>query len=140
MECRAKLALQPLLHTKAAVPGNAFEQWIDQADDQEGADQHGIEAGAFGNATTDDGGNGRGKGQQEEEFSQIETVIGNQGARAAHERLSICDAVAEEKIGHGRSGEIGDDLHQRIDLVFTADCAQLQKGKPGMHGQHHDGP
>ena len=51
---------------------------------------------------------------------------------------AVGDAVADEKIGNGRNREIGKDLDQGVDLVFLTDRAEFQKGKPGVHGQHHD--
>ena len=42
------------------------------------------------------------------------------------------------KIDDGGDRKVHQNLDQRIDLVLAAHGAQLQKGKTGMHGQHHD--
>ena len=139
VEGGAEFTLQPLLKTEAVVPGDALKQGVDQTDDEEGADQHGVETGAFGDTTTDDGRNSRSKGQQEEELGEIEAVIGHQSMGAGHEALTIGQIVTEEEVGEGGDAEIGDDLDQGIHLVLATHSAQLQEGKTGVHGQHHNG-
>src|SRR5574344_2772554 len=129
MERGAEGCLQPLLYAKAAIPGDPFEQRVNQADDQKRADQQRIEAGPLGDATTDDGRDGRREGEQEEELGQFETVIADQAMGAAEEALAIGDAVAEEKVGQGGDGKIGDDLDQGVDLILAAHRSQLKERK-----------
>jgi hypothetical protein len=60
---------------KVLVPGDAFEEGIDQAHQHRRGDQLRIELGALGDAAGDDGRDGGGKGQQEEELDQLEAAL-----------------------------------------------------------------
>ena len=84
-------------------------------------------------------GNGRREGQQEEELGQFVAVFLHQRFDAGEEIDAVGDAVADEEIGDGRHRKIGQNLDQRIDLVLLAHRADFEKGKAGMHGEHHDG-
>jgi hypothetical protein len=56
---------------------------------------------------------------------------------AAKKVYAVTKRIADEEIRHRRYGEIGQDLHQRIHLVFLAHGADFQKREPGVHRQHH---
>ncbi len=138
VEGRTKSGRQPVLEAEHLVPGDAFIEGIDEADEQEGGGQLRVEAGALGDAAGDDGGDGGGEGEQEEELGQLVAILLHQGVYAAEEMDAVGDAVADEEIGNGRDREIGQDLDQRVDLVFLADGAELKKGETCVHGEHHD--
>ena len=78
VELRAGQRLDPGLDAEALVPGDAFEQRIDQADDDGRGHQLRAEAGALGDAAGDDGRDGGGEGEQEEELHQVVAVAGHQ--------------------------------------------------------------
>ncbi|MNT85979.1 hypothetical protein D3C72_2262170 [compost metagenome] len=61
-------------------------------------------------------------------------------ADVAEEVHAVGDAVADKEVGQRRDGEVGEDLDQRVDLVFLAHGAQLQEGEAGVHRQHQNGP
>jgi hypothetical protein len=63
-------SIQPGLDAVGLVPGDALEEGIDEADQQEGGGELRAEARAFGDAAGDDGRDRRGEGQQEEELGQ----------------------------------------------------------------------
>ena len=75
VELLAEAGLEPGLDAEGLVPGDAFEEGIDEADEQEGGDQLRTEPGALGDAARNDGGNGGGEGQQEEELGQLVAVL-----------------------------------------------------------------
>jgi hypothetical protein len=97
-----------------------------------------IEARALGDAAGHDGGNRRGEGQQEEELDQVVAILCRQHLGARIEADAVGDAVADEEIGDGGDRKIGEDLDQGVDLVLLAHRAEFEKGKPRVHGQHHD--
>ena len=138
VEGRTKSDRQPVLDAEGLVPGDALEERIDETDEQEGCGQLRIEARALGNAAGDDRRDGRGKGQQEEELGQLIAVLFHQRFNTGKEIDAVGDAVADEEVGDGRHGEIGQDLDQGIDLALLADRADLEKGEAGMHGEDHD--
>ena len=76
VERRAEAGLQPGLHAVVAVPGDAFEERIDEAHQQECRRQLRIEFRALGDAARDDRRNGGRKGQQEEELDQLIAAVG----------------------------------------------------------------
>ncbi|MNT36157.1 hypothetical protein D3C72_1722240 [compost metagenome] len=59
--------------------------------------------------------------------------------RRLQETHTIGNPVAHKKVGKGRYGEIAKNLTQRINLIFVPYRAHFKKGKPGVHGQNHDG-
>jgi hypothetical protein len=130
--------LQPGLNAVRLIPGDAFEKGIDEADDQKGCRELWIEARAFGNAAGYDGGNRRRESEQEEEARQFKAILLQQGLGAGEEVDAVGKTVADEEIGDRRYREIGQDLHQRVDLALLAYGAEFEKGKAGMHRQHHD--
>src|SRR5690606_21778386 len=121
------------------IPGDALEEGIDEADDEEGGGELRIEARAFGNAAGDDGRDRGSEGQQEKELRQVIAVALGQYFGAAEEIHAVGNAVADEEIGEGGDREVDQDFDQGIDLVLLADGAELQKGKAGVHGEDHDG-
>jgi hypothetical protein len=135
----AKSRLEPGLDAEGLVPGYAFKEGIDEADEHEGGDQLRVEFGSLGNAAGNDGRDRRRESQQEEELGQFVTVLRHQRFDAAEEIDPVGDAVANEEVGYGRHAEIGQNLDQRIDLVLFANRADLKEGKACVHGQHHDG-
>src|SRR5690606_6515616 len=139
VEFRAEAALEPGLDNEGAVPGDALEEGIDEADDEEGGRELRVEARAFGDAARDDGRNRGGEGEQEEELGQAVAVVFGQDFGAAEEVDTVGDAVADEEIGQRRYREIDQDLDQGVDLVFLAHGAELEKGEAGVHGKDHDG-
>ena len=54
------------------------------------------------------------------------------------ERYAVGDRKADQEIDDGGNRPVGEDLDKGVDLVLLADRAQFQKGKAGVHGQHHD--
>ena len=128
----------PGLHAKVLIPDNPLEEGVDQPNDDGRGDQLRVKARTLGNAARDDGRDGRGKSQQKEKLHQLIAVFGRQLFRAHKKVAAIGHAVADGKVNNGRDGEIHQNLHQRIDLVFFAHRAELEKCKAGVHGQHHD--
>ena len=57
------------------VPGNAFKEGIDKPYDDGGCNQLGPKLGAFGNAARNNGGDGRGKCEQEKELDQLVAIF-----------------------------------------------------------------
>src|SRR5574343_598559 len=139
VEFLAKGSLQPGMDAKGLVPGDAFKEWINEADEQESGDQLRMKSGPFGNTAGNDGRNGGSEGEQEEELGQLVTVPFHQRVYAGKEMGTVGNAVADEEIGDGRYPEIAQDLDQGIYLVFFANGAEFEKGKTCVHGQHHDG-
>ena len=82
MELRTEAGIQPVLHTEAMVPGNTFEEGINETDQHEGGSKHGVETRALGHAAGNDGGNGGSEGQQEEELDQFIAILLRQFFRA----------------------------------------------------------
>ena len=139
VELGAKGGLEPGLHTQVLVPGNAFKEGVDETDQHEGGGQLWVELGAFGDAARDDGGDRSGKGQQEEEAGDLVAALLGDFAGAHKKVGAVGDSEADGEVGDGRDGEVGQNFDQCVDLVLLADSAHFQKGKAGVHGQHHDG-
>jgi hypothetical protein len=139
VELFTEAGFQRGLDAVGLVPGDALEERVDEADQQEGGGELRAEARAFGDAAGDDGRDRRSEGQQEEELGEFIAALLHQGFGAGEEMYAVGDAVADEEVGQGRDRKVAQDLDQRIDLVLLAHRAQLQKGKAGMHGQDHDG-
>ncbi|MDT4856540.1 hypothetical protein FQZ97_909340 [compost metagenome] len=138
VEDRARGRFDPGLHAEVAVPGDAFKEGVDEADDDGRCDQLRPELGAFGDAAGNDGRNGGREGQQEEELHQLVAVFLGQRLGAHEERGTVGHAVAHDEIGDGGDRKVHQDLDQGVDLVFLANRAQLQKGETRVHGQDHD--
>ena len=138
MELFSGQRFDPGLYAEMLIPDNALEEGVDQPDDHCRGDQLGVKTGTLGNAARDDGRNGRRKSQQKEKLHQLIAVFGCQLFGAHKKVAAIGHAVADGKVNNGRDGEVHQNLHQRIDLVFFAHRAELEKCKAGMHGQHHD--
>ena len=100
MELRAGQRLDPGLHAEALVPGDAFEQRIDQADDDGGGHQLRPEPGALGDAAGNDGRDGGGESQQEEELHQLVAVASRPAAR--RRRRSACRRPRRSRPGNRR--------------------------------------
>src|SRR4029453_448049 len=97
---------EALLQAVALVPDDAFEEGIEQADDQGGGETLRAESRALGNAARDDGWHCRGESAQEEELDQRQ-ALRVEAFRRAVERLrvdeegdAVGDGVADEEIGH----------------------------------------
>ncbi|MNN24062.1 hypothetical protein D3C81_1374760 [compost metagenome] len=138
METGAKALQQPGLQTQVAVPDNAFEERIDERDDQRGCTQLGNKPGALGDASGNDRRDRRGKGQQEEKLHQSIAMVGIEHGRWLHERHAIRNPIAYKEVGQCRYGEVAEDFRQRIDLVFLSHGSDFEKGETGVHGQNHD--
>ena len=139
VEFCAESRFQPGLDAEGLVPGDAFEEGIDEADEQESGDQLRMKLGALGNAAGNDGRNGRGESQQKEELGQLEAVFLHQRIDTGEKVDTVGNAVADEKIRYGRHCKIGQNFDQRIDLILLAHGTDFEKGKTGVHGKHHDG-
>ena len=139
VERYAKSRLQPCLESQVAVPDDAFEERIDQANDQEGCQQLGHEARPLGDAAGDDCRNRRGESQQEEELHQLVTRARGKLVRAMHEAAAVGNGVADEEIGDGRYREVRKNFDQGVDLILLADRSDFEKGESRMHREHHDG-
>ena len=140
MEPGAKGCGQPILNAVITVPDNAFKERVNQSDQRKSGSQLRIESRTLGDAARHNRRNGSRKGQQEKEFDQVIAIFGGQDFGTGKEADAIGHAVTHKKVGNGGDRKIGDDFDQGIDLVFLADRAQFQKGKTGMHGQHHNAP
>ncbi|MNV65941.1 hypothetical protein D3C71_1586650 [compost metagenome] len=130
----------PALHPKMVIPGDALEKRIHKTHNHRRRHQLRPELGALGNAPRHNGRNSRRKREQEEEFDEVVPTLLCQRFRPHKEVCAIGHPIAHHEIRHGGHGEIHQDLHQRIDLIFFANRAQLQKGEARVHGQYHDGP
>ena len=138
MELVARDRLDPGLHAKVLVPGNALKEGVNKAHNHRRGDQLGPKLGPLGDAARNDGGNGRRKGQQKEELDQVVAVLGGQLLGPHKEGGAISHAVTDHKINHSGDRKVHQDLDQGVDLVLFANRAQLQEGKSSVHGQHHD--
>ncbi|PBJ04381.1 hypothetical protein BSF40_39250 [Pseudomonas sp. ACN5] len=138
METGAKTLQQPGLQTQVAVPDHAFEERIDECDNQRGCTQLRDKPGALGDSSGNDRGNRRGKGQQEKKLHQSITMVGIEHGRRLHEGHAIRNPIAYKEVGQCRYGEVAEDFRQGIDLVFLSHGSDFEKGKTGVHGQNHD--
>ena len=101
MKFFARQRLDPGLHAKMLVPGDALEEGVDKAHNGGGCQQLGPKLCTFGNAARHDGGNGCGKRQQEEELDQSVSTVHCQGFCADKEVGAIGNAIAHGEIHHG---------------------------------------
>ena len=62
VELLAEACFQPGLDAEGLIPRDAFEEGIDEANDEEGGGQLRVELGTLGNAAGDDGRDRRGEG------------------------------------------------------------------------------
>ena len=51
---------------------------------------------------------------------------------------AVSHGIADRKIDHGAEGKIHNNFDQGIYLVLFSYRPHLEKGKPAMHGEHHD--
>ena len=58
--------------------------------------------------------------------------------RADEEAGPVGNRVANQEVHDRGDRKVDQDLDQGIDLIFLSDRSQFEKGKTGMHGQHHD--
>ena len=113
------------LKTVVAVPDDAFKEGVYEGNGQGRCQQYRIKLSPLSNTAGDNRRNGRSKGQQEEELDQLITVILSEVSGTGEEIDAICNLITDKEVGKGRNAEVGDDFHQRIDLVFMADSAHL---------------
>ena len=99
VELRAEAVLEPGLEAVSLIPGNAFEEGIDEADDEEGGGELRIEARTLGDAAGNDGWNRGGEGQQEEELGECVAIMFGQHLGTTEEVHAIGNAVADKEIG-----------------------------------------
>ena len=137
LELLAKPCLEHALHTQIAVPNHALKNRVNQSDQQGGCDHLRQKFRPLGNPAGNNRRNRRRKREQEEKAHQFNAIILHHGLRTAEKMLAIGNAKANQKIRQGRHAKIHQDFHQRIHLIFTAHRTQLQKGKTGVHRQHH---
>ena len=76
MELSACGGLDPGLHAKVLIPGDAFKEGVHKTNNDRGGHQLGPKARAFRNTARNDGGNGSRKSQQKEELDQVIAVPG----------------------------------------------------------------
>jgi hypothetical protein len=98
--------LEPSLHTKVLVPGNAFKEWVNHANDHTRGHELGPELGPLGNAAGNDGGNGRSKCEQEKELDQVVTVLGGQLLCTHKEVCAIGHGITHHKVRDGGHREV----------------------------------
>ena len=91
VELRAERALEPRLDAVVLVPGDAFEERIDEADQQERRGELRVEARALGDAAGDDRRNRGGERQQEEELDELVAVLLRQRLGAGEEVDAVGD-------------------------------------------------
>ena len=138
VELRAERALEPRLDAVVLVPGDAFEERIDEADEQERRGELRIEPRTLGDAAGDDRRDRRGEREQEEELDELEAALLRERLGAGEEVDAVGDRVADEEVRDRGDGEVDDDLHQRVHLVLLAHGAELEEGEAGVHREHHD--
>jgi hypothetical protein len=63
METSTELFSEPVLNTQCTIPGDAFEEWIDKAGDQECCNELWVKAGTLSDASGYNSRNGSSKGQ-----------------------------------------------------------------------------
>ena len=68
MKFSAIAGVQPILKAVMVVPCNTLKKWVNETNQGKGCGQLRIKFSAFGYATRNNGGNGRGKSQQEKEL------------------------------------------------------------------------
>ena len=139
MEFGTKGAFQPFLNAIVLIPGDAFIERVDKPDQHKGSGQLRVELGAFRNAAGNDGRDRRSKGQQEEKAGDVVAALLGDLRGADEEVGAVGHGKTDGKVGHGGHGEVGQNFDQGIDLVLFADSTNLQEGKAGMHGKHHNG-
>ena len=112
VELRAERARHPRLDAEALVPRDAFEERIDERDEQERRRDLRIELRALGDAARHDRRNRRGERQQEEELDELVAVLLRERRRVGEERDAVGDRVADEEVRDRRDGEVDQDLAQ----------------------------
>ena len=120
------------------VPGDALEERVDEADQQERRGELRVEFRALGDAARDDRRNRRREGQQEEETHELVAALVRERCGVAEEARAVGDRVADEEVRDRRHGEIREDLDQRVHLVLLADGAEFEEGESRVHGEHQD--
>ena len=140
MKLLPRHGFDPALHTKMLVPGDALKKRVHKAHDDCRCHQLRPELGALCNAARHDGRDGGCEREQEEELDQRIPAELHQRLCANKKMRAVGHGVTDDEIDHRGYRKVHQDLDQRIHLVLFADRAQLQKRKPGVHGQHHDRP
>ena len=107
------------------VPGNAFKEGVNKADDDGGCDELGPKFGALGNTAGNNGGDGCGKCEQEKELDQLIAIFVGQSLCADHEAGAVGYAVAHDKVSQRGHAKVHQNFYQRIDLVFFANGAEF---------------
>jgi hypothetical protein len=125
MELFARSGLDPGLNAVGLVPGNTFKKRVHKADDDGRSDELRPKLGALGNAARDDGGDGGGKGEQEEKLHQLVAVLGGQRLSADKKAGAVGDAVAHRKVHDGGDREVDQNFDQSVDLVLFADGTEF---------------
>ena len=138
MELRAQGRIHPVLNAKRAIPCDAFKERIDESHQDEGGGQLGLKPGPLGDASGYDGGYGCSKSQKKKNLTSAYPFSGSEVSCAGEEIDAVGDAVSNEKIGDGGGAEIGENLHQCVDLILLANRAQFEESKPGVHRQYQD--
>ena len=137
----AEQALYPILPTQASAPGHAFENGVDQSNQDGRGDQLRPKLGSLGNAARNNGGNGCGKGGQEEELHQIiatrsktapADLAGNHTG-AGQECDAIGHGITHKEIGKGRDRKVCNNFNQGIDLILLANSTELQERESSVH-------
>jgi len=97
MERRAEGRRQPLLDAVAPIPGYAFEEWVDEADQQERGRELRVEPRALRNAARNDGRDSGSEGQEEEELGQLIAAFFRQRLRPGEKTDAVGQAVPPKK-------------------------------------------
>ncbi|MNE01854.1 hypothetical protein D3C80_943060 [compost metagenome] len=101
MEAGAEPGLQPGLQAQIAIPDDAFEEGIDQCDDQRRSAHLRSKARPLGDTAGNDCRDRRGKGQQEKELHQAVTMLMTEHRRRLQEIHAIGNPVANEEVRQG---------------------------------------
>ena len=110
VELLAERALEPRLNAEVLVPGDALEERVDEAHQQERRRELRVEPRALGDAAGDDRGDRRGEGEQEEELDELVAALLGERLRAGEEIDAVGDRVADEEVRDGRHREVDEDL------------------------------
>ena len=122
-EILARGGLDPILNAIRAVPHDAFKKRINETHDDGCRYELRPKFSSLCNAARNNGRYGGGESEQEEKLHQVVAIFLRERFCAYKKAHAISHPIAHQKIHHGGHGKIHEDLHQCVDLIFSAHCA-----------------
>src|SRR5205085_11597940 len=111
---------------------------VNKTNQQEGRSQLCVEFCTFRDTAGNNRRNGCRKCQQKKEPHKLIATTRGKRVRGGEEMNSVRQCVTDEEVRNRRNRKVGQNFDQRVDLIFLAHGAQLQKRKPRMHCQDQD--